>query len=80
MNTSGSGSRESSALPLQLHCTFPHSSAPIKMKRISGPLIGEVTGGSRKCHNEKFHNSLILFIKYFVMRTNKTRKMIWAGM
>jgi hypothetical protein len=46
------------------------------LRRISGPMTGEVTGGWRKLHNEELHN---LYSSPSIIRIIKSRKMRWAG-
>jgi hypothetical protein len=44
--------------------------------RIFGPKKDEVTGGSRKVHNEELHN---LYSSPSIIRMIKSRRMRWAG-
>jgi hypothetical protein len=45
------------------------------LRRIFGPKRDEVTGGSRKLHNEELH---YLYFSPGIIRMNKSRKMRWA--
>jgi hypothetical protein len=44
--------------------------------KIFGPKKGEEIGDWRKLHNEDFHN---LYSSSGVIRTIRSRRMIWAG-
>jgi hypothetical protein len=46
------------------------------LRRTFGPRRYEVTGGSRKLHNEELHN---LYSSRNINRITKARKMTWAG-
>jgi hypothetical protein len=46
------------------------------LRRIFGPKRDEVTGGCRKLHNKELHN---VYFSQSVIRTMKSRRMIWAG-
>jgi hypothetical protein len=46
------------------------------LRRIFGQNRGEVTGGWRKLHNEKFHD---LYSSPIIIRIIKCRRMRWAG-
>jgi hypothetical protein len=46
------------------------------LRRIFGPERDEVTGGSRKLHNEELHG---LYSLPSIVRVIKARRMIWAG-
>jgi hypothetical protein len=46
------------------------------LRRISGPLRDEVTGGWRKLHNEEMHG---LYSSLSIIRVIKARRMRWAG-
>jgi hypothetical protein len=46
------------------------------LRRIFGPKRDEVTGGSRKLHNEELHN---LYSSPNIIRMIKSRRMRWAG-
>jgi hypothetical protein len=47
------------------------------LRRIYGPKSDEVTGGSKKLHNEGFHN---LYSSPSIIRMMKSNKMRWAGL
>jgi hypothetical protein len=46
------------------------------LRRIFGPKKAEVTGGSRKLHNEELHD---LYSLPSLIRITKSRRMRWAG-
>jgi hypothetical protein len=46
------------------------------LRRIFGPKRDEVKGDRRKLHNEELHN---LYSSPNIIRTNKSRRMRWAG-
>jgi hypothetical protein len=46
------------------------------LRRIFGPKRDEVTGGSRKLHNDELHN---LYSSASVIRMIKSRRIRWAG-
>jgi hypothetical protein len=46
------------------------------LRRIFGSKRDEVTGGSRKLHNEELHN---LYNSPSIIRMIKSRRMRWAG-
>jgi hypothetical protein len=46
------------------------------LRRIFGSNRGEITGDWRKLHSEELHN---LYSSPKIIRTIKSRKMIWAG-
>jgi hypothetical protein len=46
------------------------------LRRIFGPKRGEVTGESRKLHNEELHD---LYSSPSIIRTIKSRRTRWAG-
>jgi hypothetical protein len=46
------------------------------LRIIFGPKRDEVTGDWRKLHNEELHN---LYSPPSIIRTNKSRRMRWAG-
>jgi hypothetical protein len=46
------------------------------LRRIYGPKGDEVTGGSRKLHNEELHN---LYSSPSIIRIMKSRRMRWIG-
>jgi hypothetical protein len=46
------------------------------LRRIFGPKRDEVTGESRKLHNEKLHN---LYSSPSIIRIIKSRRMKWTG-
>jgi hypothetical protein len=46
------------------------------LRRIFGPKRNEVTGGSRKLHNEELH---FLYSSPSIIGTIKSRRMRWAG-
>jgi hypothetical protein len=46
------------------------------LRRIFGPKRDEVTGGSRKLHNEELHG---LYSSPSIVRVIKARRMSWAG-
>jgi hypothetical protein len=46
------------------------------LRRIFGPKRDEVTGGSRKLHNEELHN---LYSSPSIIRMIESRRMRWAG-
>jgi hypothetical protein len=46
------------------------------LRGIFGPKRDEVTGGSRKLHNEELHN---LYSSRSIIRMMKSRRMKWAG-
>jgi hypothetical protein len=46
------------------------------LRRIFGPKRDEVTGESRKLHNEELH---ILYLSTNIIRQIKSRRMRWAG-
>jgi hypothetical protein len=46
------------------------------LRRIFGPKKDEMTGDSRKLHNEELHN---LYSSPNIIRMIKSRKMRWAG-
>jgi hypothetical protein len=46
------------------------------LRKIFGPKRDEVMGGSRKLHNEKFHN---LYCSPSIIRIIKSRRIRWVG-
>jgi hypothetical protein len=46
------------------------------LRRISGPMRDEMTGGWRKLHNEELHD---LYFSPNIIRIIKLRRMRWAG-
>jgi hypothetical protein len=48
------------------------------LRKIFGPKRGELTGGSRKQHNEELH-SLYSLPSTYIMRLIKLRRMRWTG-
>jgi hypothetical protein len=46
------------------------------LRRIFGPKRDEVTGGSRKLHNEELHG---LYSSPSIVRVIKARRMRWTG-
>jgi hypothetical protein len=46
------------------------------LRRIFGPKRGELTGGSRKLHNEELHN---LYSSPSIIRVIKSGRMRWTG-
>jgi hypothetical protein len=46
------------------------------LRKIFGPKGDEVTGGSRKLHNEELHN---LYSPPSIIRMIKSRRIRWAG-
>jgi hypothetical protein len=46
------------------------------LRRIFGPKRDQMTGGLRKLHNEKLHDS---YLSPSIIRIIKCRRMVWAG-